>query len=84
MAAQPKLADPVENQESAGIGYGVDELLGDVQVSVSETVEFTSAFTLGALGQILMPFVEEPTPYIPAEGVKTDKGKVSLNHSCCH
>ena len=37
--------------------------------------EFASAYALGALGQIFMPFVEEPTPYIPAEGIKTDKGK---------
>ena len=48
-----------------------------VQVTVSETSDFVSAFALGALGQIVMPFVEEPTPYIPAEGVKNDTGKVA-------
>jgi len=56
---------------------------------VSETSDFVSAFALGALGQLVMPFVEEPVPYIPAEGVKNDAGKVvppspaSLS-SCSH
>ena len=45
-------------------------------MTVSETSDFVSAFTLGALGQLVMPFVEEPVPYIPAEGVKNDAGKV--------
>ena len=56
---------------------GIDKFVESVQVTVSETSDFVSGFALGALGQLVMPFVTEPVPYIPAEGVKSDKSKVA-------
>ena len=37
---------------------------------LEQGAEFASAYALGALGQILMPFVEEPKPYIPAQALQ--------------
>lgn len=51
---------------------------------LEQGAEFASAYALGALGQILMPFVEEPKPYIPAQAVTADKGKVRHAMQACH
>jgi hypothetical protein len=72
----PALGGWVQNKETPAQG-GIDKFVESVQVKVSETSDFVSGFALGALGQLVMPFVTEPVPYIPAEGVKNDKGKVA-------
>jgi hypothetical protein len=72
----PALGGRVQNKETPA-QEGIDKFVESVQVTVSETSDFVSGFALGALGQLVMPFVTEPVPYIPAEGVKSDKSKVA-------
>jgi hypothetical protein len=72
----PALGGRAQNQETPA-QEGMDKFVEDVQVTVSEYSDFISGFALGAMGQLVMPFVTEPVPYIPAEGVKNDKGKVA-------
>lgn len=74
--SMPALGGRVQNKETPA-QEGIDKFVESLQVTVSETSDYVSGFALGALGQLVMPFVTEPVPYIPAEGVKNDKGKVA-------
>lgn len=72
MAGMPALGAPGDTRATEPNEF-VDQLIGDITVHVAETAEFASAYALGAFGQALMPFVDEPRPYLPPGAVAGGK-----------